>query len=503
MPVVYSIFHWLGTGGGGKVRAVQHRLNAFAEMDGFQPVLLNLSHDIRQRRSFAQLRGSGALHPRVAFASLPDACLPAAIRAGTPVFTDHPSLADAAHDPAVTIRERVHQGVGRVLTMSYMDGKAPIRLTFLDGLPYRHETLRKDGSIVTTDFAAGRAICRWRTVDGQFTGGTNLITGAFHAGPRALEASLFELVDRTDAVVFFDGITSVYLAPYATPRSILFVHADHRNLDGTVNARARAMIEGFPGAAIVTATKTQRDLLTAETAPSRPIEVLPHFIASTPPAAGARANLVTVSRLSLPGKPVDQAIRAFVSIMDAFPGVDYLIYGSGASEGELAELIDELGCGARVRLMGYTDAPAAVFAGGLAAVAPTLGEGFGLSILEALSCGCPVISNDVNYGPREMIDGTNGLLVPPGDIAALGRAMRRILTDPAPFQAASTRGLERYGRDAYLRNYERLVTRVLNDRPADAASGSGSSDSAKKPAAPGRLDHYCWHDTGRPYRLDP
>lgn len=517
MAVVYSIFQRVGAGGGGKVRAVQHRLNALAEMPDMHPVLLSLEHHIRNLVNFAQLRASGALHDGVTFATLPQACLPAAIRAGTPLFTDYPRGGDSAPNKdsapgkAATIREREEPGVGTVGTVIHAAGNDTIKLTLLNGLPFRQVVQRPDGSTVITDFAAGRPICRRREIDGVFRGGTNLVTQSFYGMPRAFEASLLELVDRTDAVVFFDGITSAYLAPFATHRSILFLHADHRNPDGSVIDRARALVEGFPGAAIVTATAAHRDRLMADAVPARPIEVLPHFIAEQPPQGGAaaRANLVTVSRLSLRDKPVDQAIRAFASIMDQFPDVDYLIHGDGTDQPALAGLIDDLGCGGRVRLMGYTNAPAAVFSGALAAVSPTMGEGFGLSILEALSCGCPVISNDVDYGPREMIDGANGLLVSPGDIAALAQAMRRVLDDPAPFQAAARRGLDRYGREAYLRNYRRLVTRVLNDLPADAPAPDdpvpAAADpvaAASAPAEPGRLDHYSWHDPGKTYRLD-
>ena len=503
MAVVYSIFHRLGKGGGGKVRAVQHRLNAFAEMRGFDPVLLNLDHHIRQRLNFAALRRAGALHPAVTYASLPDACLGAAVKAGIGVFTDYPA-GEAPGARVSTPRNKGYDALGAVVTRTYQTGKDVSRITLLDDVPYQLNVARPDGSVVTTDFAAGRPIGRWRSLGGEFKGGTNLVTGSFHQMARMFEASLFELVDWTDAVVFFDGITSAYLAPFATPRSILFLHTDHRDPDGRINARARGLIEGYQGAAIVTATEVHRRRLEADLVPARPVEVLPHFIQIEAHPPVPRRHLVTVSRLDLAGKPIDQAIRAFAAIMDDFPGVDYLIHGDGAGEASLKELIARLGCGDRVRLMGYTAAPLAVFRGALAAVCPTLTEGFGLSILEALSCGCPVISHDVDYGPREMIDGRNGLLVPPGDEAALAAAMRHVLADPAPFQQASAEGLERYSRPRYLENYRRLVLQVLHGAAAGppAAAQDGPAGAQREPSAPGRLDHYAWHDSARAYRLD-
>ncbi len=111
-----------------------------------------------------------------------------------------------------------------------------------------------------------------------------------------------------------------------------------------------------------------------------------------------------------------------------------------------------------MRLAGYTNAPLEVFQGALASVYPTTTEGFGLSILEALSNGCPVISYDVNYGPREMIEsGKNGELVPPGDIDAIAQAMRRVLLHSQRYQRDTSAGLERYTRQAYLSNYRDIV----------------------------------------------
>lgn len=63
------------------------------------------------------------------------------------------------------------------------------------------------------------------------------------------------------------------------------------------------------------------------------------------------------------------------------------------------------------------------------AAVPSLSEAFGLVALEALACGVPVIASAVG-GLREIVtDGQCGLLVPPGDAAALARALRTLLTD--------------------------------------------------------------------------
>ncbi len=54
-----------------------------------------------------------------------------------------------------------------------------------------------------------------------------------------------------------------------------------------------------------------------------------------------------------------------------------------------------------------------------------------------------------------------GELVPPGDIAAIAEAMRRVLLDPERYQNGTSRGLERYTRQAYLSNYRDFVTKLV------------------------------------------
>src|SRR5207253_4308304 len=64
-------------------------------------------------------------------------------------------------------------------------------------------------------------------------------------------------------------------------------------------------------------------------------------------------------------------------------------------------------------------------------VLPSLIESFGIVLVEAMSCGLPIVASKVMGIPAVVEDGVNGVLVPPGDEAALAAGMIRLLTDPA------------------------------------------------------------------------
>lgn len=96
-----------------------------------------------------------------------------------------------------------------------------------------------------------------------------------------------------------------------------------------------------------------------------------------------------------------------------------------------------------VILTGYV--PAAdmpvLLSGALGLVFPSLDEGFGLPLVEAMACGCPVVTSNVSAMPE--VVGDAGVLVDPHDVGALAGAMRSLAGDPAQRRHYRERGLER------------------------------------------------------------
>lgn len=155
------------------------------------------------------------------------------------------------------------------------------------------------------------------------------------------------------------------------------------------------------------------------------------------PADGARW-LLTVARLE-PHKGVDTVIAALPAICARAPDVHYAVAGSGAEREQLEKLARTTGVADRVRFLGQVserDLPAlynlaAVYVGASRRGQGIGVEGFGISLVEALACGLPVVAGDSGGIPDVVRDGETGFLVPPQDPAALTEAVCRVLADPS------------------------------------------------------------------------
>jgi glycosyltransferase involved in cell wall biosynthesis len=132
--------------------------------------------------------------------------------------------------------------------------------------------------------------------------------------------------------------------------------------------------------------------------------------------------VVAVGRLSL---EKDQAtlLHAFSKLpQDGKARLE--IFGTGPQRPALEKLIQTLGLGDRVSLEGFVPDPFPVFRRAALLVSSSRFEGFGNVLVEAMSCGTPVVSTDCPYGPAEILDhGRYGQLVPIGDADAMARAI--------------------------------------------------------------------------------
>jgi glycosyltransferase involved in cell wall biosynthesis len=135
-----------------------------------------------------------------------------------------------------------------------------------------------------------------------------------------------------------------------------------------------------------------------------------------------------VSRL-VEQKGVQYGLEAFARVADNFPDARLVISGDGALRRRLEAEAKTLGIADRVHFLGWRTDALTVFAGLDIFLMPSLWEGFGLVLLEAMSQRLPVIASEVSAIPEVVADGTTGLLAPPRDVNRLAAALRSLLGD--------------------------------------------------------------------------
>ena len=138
--------------------------------------------------------------------------------------------------------------------------------------------------------------------------------------------------------------------------------------------------------------------------------------------------------------------------------VVFVLIGSGRAEASLRETTLRLGIEGRVKFAGFQRDVLSFLRASDLYVQPSLKEGLGTSILDALCAGIPVIATDVGGIPEIVENRRHGILVPPSSAEALAKAILALLEDPelaAQLSAAGrARILERFSVD-------RMVDRTI------------------------------------------
>lgn len=144
-----------------------------------------------------------------------------------------------------------------------------------------------------------------------------------------------------------------------------------------------------------------------------------------------------------PRKNLARLVAAFATLQSR--AVLVLAGKRGWLYDELFALVQRTGLEQRVLFPGYVldEEKAALLSGAVAFVFPSLYEGFGLPVLEAQACGCPVITSTASSLPE--VAGDTALLVDPTDTAAIAAAMQRVEEDPALREDLIKRGLANVG----------------------------------------------------------
>jgi glycosyltransferase involved in cell wall biosynthesis len=195
-------------------------------------------------------------------------------------------------------------------------------------------------------------------------------------------------------------------------------------------------------------------------------------------APAAEPRFVFVGRLCRE-KGVAHLIRAFRGVRAALPGATLRIVGSGPEREQLERIAAQLGIGAAVRFTGVLDDMGVdrELEEAWALVSPSLwAEPLGLSAVEAIVRGVPVVASRAGGHGETVEEGAAGLLYPNGDTKALEQSLLRVARRKAfptlrPIADAVARAAVRHDVDAYVERLRAVYSEVAAESEPSTPRG--------------------------------
>ena len=300
------------------------------------------------------------------------------------------------------------------------------------------------------------------TRQGQYAWRMGALASQFAQRPYAPVARALQSLARGGQTALYHA--TEHLLPRTAGPSLLTVHdliferyPEHHTRRNVLYLRAALPRFVHAAQAIIAVSEhTRRDIVTYYGAPSHKIHVIHEGIdARFAPALDSeiarvraawspdRPWLLMVGTLE-PRKNHAAALHALRRLRDeGFPHRLLVVGGEGWLFAPVIALVNELGLANDVTFTGYlpdADLPP-LYSGADAVLMPSLYEGFGFPLLEAMACGAPVVASNASSLPE--LAGDAALLVAPADYEGLAHAVRLLLTQPALADTLRTRGIER------------------------------------------------------------
>jgi poly(glycerol-phosphate) alpha-glucosyltransferase len=410
---------------GGQTRALLLRNRFFAEA-GARPELITLGAAVDLAEREAELRERGLLHEGVRTLNIYEWFRERGWGDAPPTGEELPDL--GAHKVAEDPR----------------DGE-PWRVTYRPPDESRaiYDYLRPDGTPwlrIPAFGLAGGSNGRGRILR---VGPDGAVVGEFRAARQWFRRWIRELAKGQERTFLF--MDSRYVVPHIVPvraRKLYLVYVMHNlhvqrpfRWDSETTLAYKRVLDRMDDLhAMVTLTERQKEDLAERRGRRTSMFVVPNPVAppTVPDPLPARDphRVAIVARLEAQ-KRLQDAIAAFSQVVEAVPEARLDIFGDGSKRADLQAEIDRRGLGEHVVLRGFDpDARDALWSASAFLMTSSF-EGYPLSTLESMSRGCPVVSYDIKYGPREQIrDGVDGFLVPRGDVDGLARRVVELLTSP-------------------------------------------------------------------------
>ena len=302
------------------------------------------------------------------------------------------------------------------------------------------------------------------------------------------------------AFVFLDARVLVpHLVPLrAAPRAHL-VHVVHNvhtgpphRWDSPVSAMEQLLVDKMNHLdAVVCLTPRQRDDLRRRRGATDNLFVVANPV--TMPTTGTTVErdprlVMVVARLHHQ-KRLSHAIAVFERVLAQVPDARLEIAGEGPDRERLQSMIDRRGLSPAVTLTGFDPHAPDKLVRASAFLMTSRYEGYPLATLESMSRGCPVVSYDLQYGPRDQItDGVDGFIVPDGDQEAMTERVVSLLQSPELVAAMSAAAVEKarsHGFDRFASEWAHVLDSVARQHSSRVNPGKVELEVERLDVTPG------------------
>lgn len=220
--------------------------------------------------------------------------------------------------------------------------------------------------------------------------------------------------------------------------------------------------------AVVTATESTEAEWTGLLEGGPVVHTVPDALPSGPwPRSRMDNRIVAAGGRWVPVKAYDRLIRAFATVADKRPDWRLRLYGGGPEERRLRELVRDLDLHNHVYFMGTTPDLAGEFAKASIVANTSRSGDLGMTVLEAMGCGVPVVAFEGARGPAEFVaTGYNGVLVPEAaaaDLELLAAALLALIDDERRRRSLAAGALEtavRHAADEVAPQWEKLISEL-------------------------------------------
>ncbi|GGO23931.1 glycosyltransferase family 4 protein [Microbispora bryophytorum] len=312
----------------------------------------------------------------------------------------------------------------------------------------------------------------WRRLRGKIVPYGEFAAGYF---TERVEKAVIDYVTSVDEGVLITTRPALNLISVRrASKNVVRVAQEHMNLGTYPGPLREELIRhygGFDAVAVLTASD-QREY--EQALPGTRIVRIPNAVHSVNQAPSRQENPIVVAAGRLvKQKGFDLLLPAFAQVVKEHPEWRLRVFGTGPKKAALRALIGEHGLSAHVTLMGRTNRLDEELARASIYALSSRFEGLPMVMIEAMTHALPIVAFDCPTGPRDVLtDGTDGVLVPSGDVDAFAAALNRLIADRdlrLRMGAAAVATSGEYAPANVMPLWENLFTELLRTKTGSGA----------------------------------